>query len=71
MNSDNNPDNLEELFIYISTEIDGMSHCYCIFPHNYYDLLNGKDFDTLRGHPNFIKLCERIKALIVTKQKES
>ncbi|MBR6709756.1 MAG: hypothetical protein IKL84_08790, partial [Clostridia bacterium] len=71
MNRDNNPDSPEERFIYIFTEMSGMSTCYCIFPSNYYNILNGKDFDPLRNHPNFVKLCERVKALIVTEQKES
>ena len=70
-NRDNNPDGPEERFISIFTEMSGMSSCYCIFPHNHYDVLNGKDFAPLRDHPEFTKLCERIKALIVTKQKES
>jgi len=34
-------------------------------------MLSKKEFDLLRGHPEFINLCERVKALIVTKQKES
>ena len=71
MNRDNNPDSPEERFIYIFTEMSGMSSCYCIFPSNYNDILNGKDFESLRNHPNFVKLCERVKALIITKQKES
>ena len=70
-NRNNNPDSPEERFIYIFTEMSGMSSCYCIFPHDHYDVLNGKDFAPLRDHPEFTKLCERIKALIVTKQKES
>ena len=71
MNRDNNPDSPEERFIYISTEMDGMCNCHCLFPSNYYDILNGNDFEPLRDHPAFTKLCERVKALIVTKQKES
>ena len=70
LNRDNNPDSPEERFIYISTEMNGMSTCYCIFPSDYYDVLNGKNFDPLRDHPKFTKLCERVKALIVIKQKE-
>ena len=57
--------------IYMATQMNGMCSCYCIFPSNYYDILNGKDFDSLRDHPKFAMLCERVKALIVTKQKES
>ena len=71
MSRDNNPDSPEERFIYISTEMDGMYNCHCIFPSEYYDVLSGKGFESLRDHLEFIKLCERVKALIVTKQKES
>ena len=71
MNRDNNPDSPEERFIYIFTKMNGMSSCYCLYPSNYYDILNGNDFEPLRDHPEFTKLCERVKALIVTKQKES
>ena len=66
-NRDNNPDSPEERFIYIFTEMSGMSSCYCIFPHDHYDVLNGKDFEPLHNHPEFQSLCERVKALIVTK----
>ncbi len=66
-NRGNNPDSPEERFIYIFTEINGMSTCYCIFPSAYYDVLNGKDFESLRNHPKFEKLCDRVKALIITK----
>ena len=67
----NNPDSSEERMIYIATEMNGMCSCNCIFPSDYFDMLNGKKFEPLREHPEFIKLCERVKALIVTKQKES
>ena len=63
----NNPDSPEERMIYMSTQMNGMCSCYCLFPGNYYDILNGKDFDALRNHPQFQKLCERVKALILTK----
>ena len=71
MNRDNNPDSPEERMIYMSTQMNGMCSCYCLFPGNYYDILNGNDFEPLRDHPEFTKLCERVKALIVTKQKEA
>ena len=67
-NRDNNPDSLEERIIYIATQMNNMVTCYCIFPSRYYNVINGKDFEPLRDHPEFIKLCERVKALIVTKQ---
>ena len=63
----NNPDSPDERMIYMSTRMNGMCSCYCLFPSNYYDILNGKDFDALRNHPQFQKLCERVKALILTK----
>ena len=68
---DNNPDSPEERMIYMSTQMNGMCSCYCLFPSNYYDILNGKSFEPLRDYSEFTKLCERVKALIVTKQKES
>ena len=71
MNRDNNPDSPEERMIYMDTKMNGMCTCYCIFPSNYYDYLKGKEFDAIRDHPNFAKLCERVRALIITKQKES
>lgn len=66
----NDPDALEERMIYIATQMKGMCTCYCIFPSDYYGMLNRKEFEPLRNHPEFIKLCERVKTLIVTKQKE-
>ena len=67
----NNPDSPQERIIRIDTHMGKMSRCYCIYPSNYYDVLNGKNFEPLRNHPIFAKLCERVKALIITKQKES
>ena len=67
LSCDNNPDSPIERFIYIFSYMNNMSTCYCIFPSNYYDMLNRKEFNTLRNHPEFIKLCERVKALIVIK----
>ncbi len=66
-NRDNNPDSPEERMIFVATQMDGMCTCYCIYPRNHYDFLKGKDFEPIRNHPEFIKLCERVKALIVTK----
>ena len=66
----NDPDALEQRMIYMNTKLKGMITCYCIFPSDYYDMLGGKEFDPLRDHPEFIKLCERVKTLIVTKKKD-
>ncbi len=71
MTRDNNPDNPKERMIYMATQMNGMCSCYCIFPRNYYDILNGQEFEPLRCHSEFQKLCDRVKALIVTKQKEA
>ena len=71
MSSDNNPDSPEERMIYMATRMSGMVSCHCLFPSNYYNILNGNDFEPLRDLPEFTELCERVKALIVTKQKES
>ena len=71
MSSDNNPDSPEERMIYMSTRMSGMVSCHCLFPSNYYNILNGNDFEPLRDLTEFSELCERVKALIVTKQKES
>ena len=67
---DNNPDSPEERMIYIDTKMKGMCSGYCIHPSEYLGILHGKAFDPLRDHPAFEKLCERVKALIVTKPKE-
>lgn len=64
---DNNPDSPKERMIFINTIMSSMSTCYCIFPSRYYDTLRGKEFDALRGDPDFEKLCERVEALIVCK----
>ena len=67
---DNNPDSPEERIIYMESAMDDMCTCNCIFPSNYYDTLNKKEFDPLRNHPEFEKLCERVKALIVTRPQK-
>ena len=71
LSRENNPDSPIERFIYIFSCMNNMSTCYCIFPGDYYYMLSGKEFEPLRNHPEFINLCERVKALIVIKEKES
>lgn len=66
----NNPDSPRERIIYMATQMNGMCSCYCIFPSNYFDTLSRKEFDPIRSHPEFQKLCERVKALIITKPEE-
>jgi len=47
-----------------------MSTCYCIYPSDYLNDLQGKRFDALKTYPEFQALCEKIKKLIVTKTNE-
>lgn len=70
-NSDNHPDSPVERYIYVATTMPSMSTCYCIFPSNYYGMLGGADFVPLHGNPQFEALRERVKALIVTKSKDT
>lgn len=67
---DNSPDSPEERMIYIRTEMSGMSTCYCIYPRRYFDTLQSSGFDPIRENPGFKALCERVKALIVTRERE-
>ena len=67
---DNNPDSPKERMIYIATWMNGTCSCYCVFPSNYFDILNGKEFEPLRNYPKFGKICERVKALIIIKPNE-
>lgn len=65
--SNNDPDAPEERMIYIDTKIGRLCQCYCIYPSNFDRWLRSGDFEPLRGDPMFENLCERVKALIVTK----
>ena len=67
----NDPDALKERMINVTTIMHGMLEGYCLYPSIYLNKLKEKEFDLLRGNPEFEELCERVKALIVTKQKES
>ncbi len=65
----NDPDDKEERIIFIYTNVSNICRCYCIFPRRYYKTLQSKSFEELQDNPEFIKLCERVKALITTKEK--
>ena len=67
----NDPDALEERMIFITTTMNGMMTGTCLHPSEHLAALQRKDFDSLRGNPEFEKLCERVKALIVTKPKNA
>lgn len=66
----NSPDSPLERNIYVNTCMNKMHSCYCIYPSNYLDMLNGKSFDPLREREDFAALLERVKALIVTRSQE-
>ena len=64
---DGHPDTPEERMIYVKTQMNRMVTCYCIYPSEYWKMLMGKDFEPLHGSSEFEELCERVKALIVTR----
>ena len=67
----NDPDALEERMILIYAKMNEVTTCYCVYPSNVLWDLQRKDFDPLRNHPKFEELCDRVKALIVTKPKNA
>ena len=67
----NDPDALEERMIFITTTMNGMMTGNCLHPSEHLATLQRSEFDPIRNYPKFEELCERVKALIVTKQKES
>ena len=64
-----NPDEPEERNIYIVSRMrnSNMALCTEIWPRDYWHLLRGEDFAPLHGNSAFEALCERVKALIVTR----
>ncbi len=58
----------EERIIYMWTNMNGMITCLLVYPSNIYYLLQGDEFEPLRYNPDFQSLCERVKALIVTRE---
>lgn len=67
---DNHPDSPRERYIFVETKMSGLVLCRCLYPGAYLEKLQGEEFEALRHHPEFEKLCERVKALIETKQAE-
>ena len=65
----NDPDAKKERIIFICKHTSNICTCYCIYPRRYYRTLQSKSFEALKDHPEFIKLCRRVKALIITKEK--
>lgn len=67
----NHPDELKERNILVSTTMNGSILCHSIEPRVFFNELQGKDFEALRFHPEFEALCQRVKALIVTRPNHS
>lgn len=65
----NDPDNQERMIL-VQTDMNDCRFCYCIFPSLELHRLQSEDFKALHDHFEFQKLCERVKALIVTKTNE-
>ncbi len=65
----NHPDAPKERCIYLHTQLNDLNVCYMIFPSHYYRTLQSDDFAPLRFHPEFEALCDRVKALVVTKEE--
>ena len=65
----NHPDAPKERCIYLHTQLNDLNVCYMIFPSHYYRTLQSDNFAPLRSHPEFEVLCDRVKALVVTKEE--
>lgn len=65
----NNPDIPKERIIYMDTQLNDSCTCYCIYPSTYFDALRGSKFAPIHGDPRYEALCERVKALIITKRE--
>ncbi len=65
----NHPDAPKEHCIYLHTQLNDLNVCYMIFPSHYYRTLQNDDFAPLRTYPKFEALCDRVKALVVTKEE--
>ena len=67
---DNHPDAPKERGLFLHSDLnEGYYMCYLIHPSHYYRTLQGDDFAPLRTHPEFEALCNRVKALVVTKEE--
>ncbi len=65
----NHPDAPKERCIYLHTQLNDLNVCYMIFPSHYYRTLQSDDFAPLHSRPEFEALCDRVKALVVTKEE--
>lgn len=69
-NYDSDPDGQDERMITFESRTGDILLYHGLYPSRFYDALQGNEFDALRNDPEFEKLCDRIKALIVTRPKE-
>ncbi|MBQ7397211.1 MAG: helix-turn-helix domain-containing protein [Clostridia bacterium] len=65
----NDPDGAKYRLVSMEIEIQNVCTDYLIYPEDYLETLKGKRFASLHNHPGFEKLCERIKALVVKREK--
>ncbi len=66
----NHPDASKERCLYMHSDLnEGYFMCYVIHPSHYYRTLQSDDFAPLRTYPEFEALCDRVKALVVTKEE--
>lgn len=63
------PDGQDERTISIEVRTGEIVVYTGLYPSRFYDALRGKEFEALRNNPEYEKLCQRVKALIVTRPK--
>lgn len=63
------PDGQDERIISIENRTDDIIVCSYLYPSRFYDALRGKEFEALYNNPEYERICERIKTLIVIKPK--
>lgn len=69
-NYDSDPDGQDERMITFESRTGDILLYHGLYPSRFYDALRGKEFEALQNNPEFEKLCQRVKALIVTRPKE-
>lgn len=68
-NPNNDPDEPKERIISVYTRINTLIAGISITPRYQLNSLQSKNFEPLHGNPKFEELCNRVKALIITKSK--
>jgi hypothetical protein len=63
------PDGQDERTISIEVRTGEIVVYTGLYPSRFYDALRGKEFEALRNNPEYEKLCQRVKTLIVTRPK--